>query len=70
MSQKRVTVTRENNSGRNTKFHDNYSGSDMTRPQFVKEIKAGNYENYHTRKINGLETPVSNPDATKNNNLD
>ncbi len=33
---KRVKVTQENSSGRNTKFHDNFTGKDMTRNQFVK----------------------------------
>ncbi|MEN8250698.1 MAG: hypothetical protein ABFS32_17325 [Bacteroidota bacterium] len=70
MARKRVTVTRESDSGRNQNFHDNYTGEDMTRAQFVKEIDKGNYPNYHKRNINGVDTPVSNPDGTKNNNLD
>ncbi len=69
MGRKRVTTTQESNSGRNTRFHDNYTGTDMTRSQFVKEIKKGNYSNYHVREINGVKTPVSNPDSKKNNNL-
>ena len=40
------------------KFHDNYTGEDMTRKQFVKKIEQGYYPNYHIRKINGVETPV------------
>ena len=70
MSRKRVKVTSESGSGRNQKFHDNYNGADMTRPQFVRKIEGGDYENYHVRNINGIKTPVSNPDGTKNNNLD
>lgn len=69
MGRQRVTVTHESNSGRNQKFHDNYSGADMTRSQFVREINNGNYQNYHVRNINGIATPVSNPDSTRNNNL-
>lgn len=65
----RVTVTRESNSGRNERFHDNYTGADMTRTQFVRQINQGNYENYHVRNINGVATPVSNPDRSTNNNL-
>lgn len=65
----RVSVTRENSTGRNTHFHDNYSGADMTRSQFVRQINNGNYENYHVRKINGVYTPVSNPDSSNKNNL-
>lgn len=66
---KRVTVTNQTSSGRNTKFHDNYTGKEMTRSQFVNQIKQGNYDNYHIRTINGIETPVSNPDKSSNNNL-
>ena len=69
MGRQRVSVTMESNTGRNQRFHDNYSGQNMTRNQFVREIKNGNYDNYHTRDINGVETPVSNPDSTRNNNL-
>jgi hypothetical protein len=70
MGRKRVTVTQESDSGRNLEFHDNYTGADMTRVGFVREIGRGNYPNYHIRYINGLKTPVSNPDGTTNNNLD
>jgi len=70
MANKRVKVTQESDSGRNQKFQDNYTGANMTRPQFVKEIETGNYPKYYVRNINGVKTPVSNPDATKNNNLD
>lgn len=66
---KRVSVTSESNSGRNQRFHDNFTGKDMTRAQFVGQIKEGNYDNYHVRVINGVATPVSNPDHTENNNL-
>ena len=69
MGRQRVSVTRESNTGRNQRFHDNYRGTDMTRSQFVREINNGNYENYHVRNINGIPTPVSNPDSTRNNNL-
>lgn len=67
---KRIKVTNESTTGRNKEFHDNYNGNDMTRAQFVKKIETGDYNNYHVRVVNGLKTPVSNPDGTKNNNLD
>jgi hypothetical protein len=66
---KRVSVTRETDSGRNERFRDNYNGRDMTRGEFVREIQRGNYDNYHVRIINGVPTPVSNPDHSENNNL-
>lgn len=67
---KTVVVTDESDSGRNQKFHDNKSGNDMTRAGFVKEIEQGNYGDYHVRVVNGLKTPVSNPDGRVGNNLD
>lgn len=70
IARKRVSVTKENDTGRNIEFKDNYTGKSMTNKQFVKEIKAGNYPNHHVRNINGVDTPVSNPDKSKNNNLD
>lgn len=69
MGRKRITVTNENDSGRNTNFHDNYNGADMNRSEFVNQIKSGNYPNYHVRIVNGVETPVSNPDPNRDNNL-
>lgn len=70
MAGKRISVTQESSTGRNERFRDNYSNTSMTRNQFVKAIENGNYENYHVRNINGVKTPVSNPDKSQNNNLD
>lgn len=67
---KRVITTNQSSTGRNLNFKDTKSSRYMTRQDFVRSIKAGNYENYHVRLINGIETPVSNPDKSKNNNLD
>ena len=67
---KRVTVTQESETGRNERFRDNYTGQNMTRNQFVREINNGNYDNYHVRIINNVPTPVSNPDNSERNNLD
>lgn len=67
---KSVKVTVEDDSGRNQKFHDDKSGKNMTRSEFVKQIEAGKFPDYHVRKINGLNTPVSNPDRSEGNNLD
>ena len=66
---KRISVTNQSKTGRNLNFHDNYTGSDMSRSQFVNEIRNGNYQSYSVKNINGLATPVSKPDNTKNNNL-
>ncbi len=66
---KSVVVTVESDSGRNQKFHDNRSGKNMTRIEFVKEIESGKFPDYYVRKINGLKTPVSMPDNKESNNL-
>jgi hypothetical protein len=63
-------VTVEDDSGRNQRFHDNKSGKDMSRAEFVKQIEGGNFGDYHVRKVHGLKTPVSNPDRSEGNNLD
>lgn len=70
MPRKRITVTKESDTGRNLEFKDNKTGKIMTRAQFVKQIEQGNYENYHVRKVNDVKTPVSDPDFSENNNLD
>ena len=70
MPKKRITVTKESGTGRNQQFHDNKTGADMSRAQLVKQIESGKYEDYHVRKVNGLKTPVSNPDSSSDNNLD
>lgn len=66
---KRITVTRESSSGRNERFHDNHTGANMTRNQFVNQINKGYYSDYHVRNINGVPTPASNPDRSSKNNL-
>lgn len=69
MVRKRVSVLSETSTGRNQKFHDNYTGAVMSRNQFVKAIESGKYDNYHVRVINGISTPASNPDKSSKNNL-
>lgn len=66
---KRISVTNETSSGRNQIFHDNFKNKNMTWKEFVKNIKSGLYKDYHIRTINGIETPVSNPDKSIANNL-
>lgn len=69
MKNHRVKVIQEDDSGRNERFKDCTSGNEMTRNQFVRKIKKGNYGEYYVRKINGLDTPVSKPDGNEKNNL-
>ena len=67
---KNVRTTKESDTGRNQAFYDPARNQHMTRAQFVKEIERGNYDDYHIRNINGIKTPVSNPDSSEGNNLD
>ncbi len=67
---KTVVVISESDSGRNEDFKDTRTGKEMSRAEFVKQIKAGNYDDYHVRIVNGVKTPVSNPDGREGNNLD
>jgi hypothetical protein len=69
MSNQRVSVTKESDTSRNLAFHDNRTGADMTRAAFVKQIERGNYDAYHVREINGVKTPVSNPNGRESDNL-
>lgn len=66
---KRVSVNTESPTGRNQTFHDNVTGRNMNAEQFCRSIELGNYQDYHIRTINGIRTPVSNPDKSRNNNL-
>lgn len=70
---KSVKTTKENATGRNIRFLDIKTNKEMTRAEFVKEIKKNNSnydKDYYVRKQNGLNTPVSKPDNSKRNNLD
>jgi hypothetical protein len=66
---KRLTVIKESDSGRNERFKDNQTGEEKTRAQVVRDIEAGKLPGYHVREIDGVKTPVSNPDKSNNNNL-
>jgi hypothetical protein len=66
---KRIKVTGDNDTGRHLGFYDNRTGADMTRSQFVRQIEAGTYNGFHVQELDGVKTPLSNPDRSKNNNL-
>lgn len=69
MPRKSVRVTQESDTGRNQHFHDPDRHRSMSRAEFVRAIENGSYPDYHVREINGVKTPVSNPDRSDNNNL-
>ena len=64
---RKVTVIRESETGRNERFQ--IGNREVSRAQFVREIKDGEHPDYHIRNINGVNTPVSNPDGKERNNL-
>ncbi len=66
---KRVRVTKETDTGRNTRFYDPNQHRSMTRPEFVRAIENGQYKDYHVRVVGGVKTPASNPDKSGSNNL-
>ncbi len=69
---KKVSVTKETNTGKNIAFIDNYTKEKMTKSEFLKAIDSNknNYQDfYHTRTVNGERIPCSNPDSSTNNNL-
>ncbi len=66
---KRLEVVNESDTGRNERFRDTRTGKEMSRPEVVRQIKQGVYPDHHVREINGVKTPVSNPDGNEKNNL-
>ena len=44
MKKKRVSVTKESQTGRNEQFIDNITGEKMSRVKFVHKIKHGEYK--------------------------
>ncbi|HUG39534.1 MAG TPA: hypothetical protein VMM12_03560 [Longimicrobiales bacterium] len=69
MAGKRIKVVEESGSGRNERFQDTRTREVLTRPELVRRIASGDYPNYHVREVNGVKTPVSNPDQSEGNNL-
>lgn len=65
---KNIRTTRETSTGRNTHFKVPGQG-EITRGKLVQQIERGKHDDYHIRSINGVKTPVSNPDRSKGNNL-
>ncbi|MGB0453995.1 MAG: DUF6973 domain-containing protein [Bacteriovoracaceae bacterium] len=66
---KPVIVLTEDENGRNQTFLDLVRNQVLTREEFVSQIEAKNYPGYTVKQINGVPTPVSNPDGRRTNNL-
>lgn len=65
--QKKIQVVSESETGRNERFL--VGKKTMSREKLVSSIENGNHPDYHVRNIDGVKTPASNPDSSKNNNL-
>ena len=66
---KPVIVLEEKTTGRNEKFIDLITGDIFDRNLFIKKIQSGRYQGYRLANINGIPTPISNPDSRIDNNL-
>lgn len=67
MAKKEIKVVSQSNTGRNETFK--VGNGFMNRERLVQSIHNGNHPDYHIRNINGVDTPVSNPDKNNRNNL-
>ena len=68
-----VKCIKENDTGRNILFQNIGNHEIMDRKTFVSRIKNSSsiyHQDYVVKKINGVDTPVSKPDNSKNNNLE
>lgn len=66
---KPVIVIVESKTGRNELFLDTSSAEILTQGEFISRIEDGKYPGYTVKEINGVPTPVSNPDGRRTNNL-
>ena len=68
MPQKRITVSRENETGLNTHFNVPGRG-EVTRGRLANEVEAGLHEGYHVRRVDGRRIIASNPNGSESDNL-
>lgn len=66
---KPVIVLVEEKKGRNLLFFDTVKKKILDASEFVALIQAGQYRGYAVKLVNGVPTPVSNPDERGTNNL-
>jgi len=69
MAAKKITVIRETTTGLNTHF-DVPGHGEMTRGQLANQIERVGIEGYHVRRVEGRRIIASNPDSSRDNNLD
>lgn len=59
----------EDKNGRNILFFDVVKKIMLTSDEFIMQIQKGIYSSYTVKNINGVLTPLSNPDNRSTNNL-
>lgn len=68
MSRKKITVTRENDTGLNTHFRVPGQG-EITRGRLADQVEAGRHDGYHVRRVEGRRIIASNPNGSESDNL-
>lgn len=66
----KLEVVSESPTGLNTRFKDTSTQEEMTRGEAAKRVNKGEYPDYHVAKYGNKNVIRSNPDRSKNNNLD
>lgn len=64
-----VIKIKENKTGANIEFLDIHKKIVLSKEDFIKAIKEGNYPNYSYKTVDGVEIPISKRDRFKFNNL-
>lgn len=69
MARKQISVVEQDENGRNETFKIHGTNEVVSREELAERIQNGEFDDYHVREINGVKTPVSNPDGKEGNNL-
>ena len=68
MSRKRITVSRETDTGLNTHFRVPGQG-EVPRGRLADQVEAGLHDGYHVRRVDGRRIVASNPNGSESDNL-
>ena len=68
MSRKKITVSRETDTGLNTHFKVPGQG-EVTRGRLADQVEAGLHDGYHVRRVDGKRIIASNPNGSESDNL-
>ena len=68
MAPRKITVTRETQTGLNTHFNVPGQG-ELTRGRLADRVEAGQQPGYHVRRVGGRRIIASNPNGSEDDNL-